>query len=78
VVLTAQDHNYDTAQTPPEVHRRHLASEREWAQVQRADLPLSTRSRQILVPKSGHYIQLDQPQVVLAAIETAAAKAESQ
>jgi pimeloyl-ACP methyl ester carboxylesterase len=69
-VLTAQNHNYDTAKTPVAVHRKHLADEREWAQTQRRYLSLSTDSKQTLVPNSGHYIQFDQPQIVLDAIRS--------
>lgn len=68
IVLTAQNHNYDTAKTPPAVHAKHEAFERQWAAIQRKYLSLSSDSRQVLVPKSGHYIELDQPNVVIDAV----------
>ncbi|MFP5231737.1 MAG: alpha/beta fold hydrolase [Acidobacteriota bacterium] len=69
-VLTAQNHAYDTANTPPDIHARHLADESHWAAVQRQYLSLSTNSRQILATQSGHYIQFDQPSLVIAAIRS--------
>lgn len=69
-ILTAQNHSYDTAKTPAAVHRKHVADERDWARTQSRYLSLSTDSKQILVPNSGHYIQLDQPQIVLDAIRS--------
>lgn len=68
VILTAQNHHYDTDKTPPALHKKHMAAEREHARTQRRLLSLSANSAQILVPNSGHYIQLDQPQVVIDAI----------
>ncbi|MGB6485713.1 MAG: alpha/beta hydrolase [Steroidobacteraceae bacterium] len=68
VILTAQNHDYDNAKTPPAVHKKHLAYEREHALTQARLLSLSTNAKQVLVPDSGHYIQLDQPQVVVDAI----------
>lgn len=67
-ILTAQNHHYDTANTPPAIRRQHQAEELAWTRVQRRYLPLSTDSRQILAMKSGHYIQLDQPYLVIDAI----------
>ena len=67
-VLTAQNHTYDTARTPPAVHRKHLASEHELARDQAHWLSLSTNSRQIYAYRSGHYIQLDQPYIVIDAV----------
>ncbi|MGH8113725.1 MAG: alpha/beta fold hydrolase [Rhodanobacteraceae bacterium] len=68
VILTAQNHHYDNAKTPPAVHKKHMAFEREHALTQARLLSLSTNAKQVLVPNSGHYIQLDQPQVVIDAI----------
>ncbi|HKZ11537.1 MAG TPA: alpha/beta hydrolase [Rhodanobacteraceae bacterium] len=68
VILTAQNHHYDNAKTPPAIHKKHLASEHEHTLTQARLLPLSTDVEQVLVPDSGHYIQLDQPQVVIDAI----------
>ncbi|MBD8874061.1 alpha/beta hydrolase [Rhodanobacter sp. DHB23] len=67
-ILTAQNHSYDNAKTPPALHKEHLAYEQEHAKTQASFLLLSTDARQTLVPDSGHYIQLDQPQVVIDAI----------
>ena len=70
-IITAQNHDYDTAETPAAVHRQHLADERDWAQTQRRYLSLSTRTaNRFSMPKSGHYVQFDQPQVVLDAIRS--------
>ncbi len=68
VVLTAQNHAYDTARTSPALHRAHLRSEQQWAQAQRKYLSLSTDAKQIFAMSSGHYIQLDDPQLVISAI----------
>lgn len=68
MILTAQNHHYDNAKTPPAVHKKHMAEEREHARTQARLLSLSTDSKQVLVPDSGHYIQLDQPQIVIDAI----------
>lgn len=68
MILTAQNHHYDNAKTPPAVHKKHMAEEREHARTQARLLPLSTDAKQVLVPNSGHYIQLDQPQIVIDAI----------
>lgn len=68
MILTAQNHHSDNAKTPPAVHKKHMAEEREHARTQARLLSLSTDSKQVLVPDSGHYIQLDQPQIVIDAI----------
>ena len=67
-VLTAQNHSGDNAATPPALHRKHVEAEHDWARTQRRLLSLSSDSRQVLVPKSGHYIQFDQPEIVIDAI----------
>lgn len=54
--------------TPPALHRKHVAYEQDWARTQRRLLSLSTDSKQVLVPDSDHYIQFDQPRVVIDAI----------
>lgn len=41
---------------------------RIWSELQKELLSLSSDSKQILAPQSGHYIQLDQPEIVIAAI----------
>lgn len=67
-VLTAQNHYDDNDKTQPALHSKHLAFEQDWARTQRRLLPLSTDSKQVLVPNSDHYIQFDQPKVVIDAI----------
>jgi pimeloyl-ACP methyl ester carboxylesterase len=42
--------------------------EQEWAKMQTELLCLSSNSKQIIAKKSGHYIQLDQPELVIEAI----------
>jgi len=42
--------------------------EQEWAKMQTELLSLSSNSKQIIAEKSGHYIQLDQPELVIQAI----------
>ncbi len=56
IVLTAQ------------LHGRGAAFERRWASVQRRYLSLSSNAKQVLALRSGHYIQLDQPRLVIDAI----------
>ena len=68
MILTAQNHHYDNAKTPPALHKKHMAVEREHALTQARLLSLSTNAKQVLVPNSGYYIQLDQPQIVIDAI----------
>lgn len=68
VILTAQNHHYDNANTPSAVHKQHLADEHEHALTQARLLPLSKDATQVLLPNSGHYIQLDQSQIVIDAI----------
>lgn len=67
-ILTAQNHFYDTAKTPAKVRHEHLAFERDEAHNQAHWLSLSTNAKQIFAPKSGHYIELDQPSIVINAI----------
>ena len=57
-----------TVREPPALHQKHVEYEQEWARTRRRLLSLSRDSRQSLVPKSDHYIQFDQPQVVIDAI----------
>jgi pimeloyl-ACP methyl ester carboxylesterase len=67
-VITAQDHYRDDDLTPPPVHRKHFAFERDWVRAQHKLVSLSSNSKQILVRKSTHYVQFDQPQAVVDAI----------
>jgi pimeloyl-ACP methyl ester carboxylesterase len=67
-VLTAQNHFYDTAATPARVHRAHLEIEHGLARDQAKWLTLSSNSEQIFAYESGHYIELDQPNIVIDAI----------
>lgn len=54
---------------PDDVHRWHIAFERDSARAQASWLKLSTNSRQVFdYDESRQYIQLDQPQIVLKAI----------
>jgi pimeloyl-ACP methyl ester carboxylesterase len=39
-----------------------------WMELQKDLLSLSSNSEQMLAEKSGHYVQLDQPEIVVAAI----------
>ena len=48
---------------------RRLQINRAWGAMQQDQLRLSTRSAQLLAPKSGHYVQLEQPEIVTAAIK---------
>jgi pimeloyl-ACP methyl ester carboxylesterase len=67
-VLTAQNHFYDTPKTPPALHREHLTFERGEAAAQARWLTLSSDAKQIFAYRSGHYIELDQPYIVIDAI----------
>ena len=42
--------------------------EREWARMQKELTGLSSQGKQVIAQKSGHYIQLDEPELVIAAI----------
>jgi len=67
-VITAEDHYRDDDMTSLAVHRKHFAYEHAWVRAQHKLLSLSSNSKQILVRKSTHYVQFDQPQVVIDAI----------
>lgn len=67
-VLTAENHYHDDDMTPPALHNQHFATEHDWVLAQHRLLSLSSNSKQVLVPDSGHYIQFDRPQVVIDAI----------
>lgn len=67
-VLTAQNHFYDTAKTPAALHRKHLRFEMQEARNQARWLSLSSDAKQMFAPRSGHYIELDQPEIVIRAI----------
>jgi pimeloyl-ACP methyl ester carboxylesterase len=67
-ILTALNHNYDTPETPADVRKKDAAEERVHQQTQALFLSLSTDSKQLLAPESGHYIQFDDPALVLGAI----------
>ena len=67
-VVTAQNHFYDDANTAAALHRKHVVLERGEARLQARWLSLSADSKQIFAYKSGHYIELDQPDVVIDAI----------
>jgi pimeloyl-ACP methyl ester carboxylesterase len=67
-ILTALNHYYDTAQTPAKLRAKHAQEEREHRKTQALFLSLSSDSRQLFAPHSGHYIQFDDPSLVLSAI----------
>jgi pimeloyl-ACP methyl ester carboxylesterase len=69
IVYAATCHPRDRKR-PAAVHHKNMIAERGWAQTQSRYLSLSTNSKQILVPNSGHYIQFDQPEIVLDAIRS--------
>jgi pimeloyl-ACP methyl ester carboxylesterase len=45
-----------------------MSDEPTWVEAQRRHVRLSSNSRLITVNNSGHYIQLDQPEQVVAAV----------
>lgn len=66
LVLTAADKKrYDAAIKDKKLKTEMLNA---WSKMQKDLLHLSTNSKQILVPKSGHYINQEQPEVVEKAI----------
>lgn len=68
VVLTAaDDKRFD-----PVIKEEHLKTEimNGWSIMQKDFLRLSTASKQISLPKSGHYINQDQPQVIVKTIDS--------
>jgi pimeloyl-ACP methyl ester carboxylesterase len=67
-ILTALNHYYDTAQTPAKLRAKHAQEEREHRKTQALFLSLSSDSQQLFAPKSGHYIEFDDPSLVLSAI----------
>jgi pimeloyl-ACP methyl ester carboxylesterase len=69
-ILTAQNHYDDTSHTGIALHRKHTSAETALAHVQGRWLSLSSNSEQIFAYASGHYIQLDQPNLVIDAIRS--------
>lgn len=66
LVLTAADaKRYDVAIKDKALKIEMLNA---WSKMQKDFLLLSTDSKQILVPKSGHYINQEQPKVIKDAI----------
>ena len=61
VVLTAGNHGLPL--------KRPQAMEAAWRGMQEEMAGLSTDSVHVLMPKSGHYIQLESPKAVIAAIQ---------
>ena len=43
---------------------------RVWQYLQRDETTLSTRGRQIIADRSSHYVNMDQPELVIAAVDT--------
>ena len=66
IVLT-QDPNAPQYDPPEDLVKPASAA---WQQMQKELAQLSTRSTQIIAKNSGHYIQLDRPDVVIGAIRT--------
>lgn len=67
-VLTALNRYGDDATTPADRHSAHAAEEDRHRRTQAGFLVLSTDAEQWLSPDSGHYIQFDDPGLVLRAI----------
>jgi len=65
VVLTGTDKRRETEFTDAKTGREFM---KIWMELQSDHLKLSTNNRHILAPKSGHYIQIDQPQLVIDAV----------
>jgi pimeloyl-ACP methyl ester carboxylesterase len=73
VVLThASDPWIDMLVTAFPGFPRELATklEQAWQEQQRQLLPLSSRSQQLIAPHSGHYIHLEEPELVVNAIRS--------
>lgn len=66
-VVTGTSPTRDQEEVPDAALRTEM--NRTWGELQREQLRLSTRSAQLLAPKSGHYVQLEQPEIVTAAIK---------
>jgi pimeloyl-ACP methyl ester carboxylesterase len=67
-ILTATNHFGVGPHTPPAFAARAGRFERGWQALQRSWLALSTNARLTLAARSGHYVQLDRPELVIAAI----------
>jgi pimeloyl-ACP methyl ester carboxylesterase len=67
-ILTGTHHFIDTPATSAAQRAREATYERGWQALQRSWLALSSNARQTLALRSGHYVQLDQPGLVIAAI----------
>jgi len=66
-VVTGTSPARDQEEVPDAALRAEM--NRTWYALQREQLRLSTRSAQLLAPKSGHYVQLEQPEIVTEAIK---------
>ncbi|QKG59229.1 alpha/beta hydrolase (plasmid) [Hymenobacter sp. BRD128] len=66
-VVTGTSPTRDQEDEPDAARRRQI--NRAWGAMQQDQLRLSTRSAQLLAPQSGHYVQLEQPDIVTAAIK---------
>jgi pimeloyl-ACP methyl ester carboxylesterase len=67
-ILTGTHHFEDTGRTTAAQRAREQRFEHGWQALQRSWLALSTNSRQTLAQHSGHYVQLDRPELVIGAI----------
>lgn len=70
VITGTEPNRYD--QLPNEGFKKEMT--KVWEDLQQDLLTLSTDSKRILAPKSGHYVQLDEPDVVIGAIKKMIAK----
>jgi pimeloyl-ACP methyl ester carboxylesterase len=59
---------------PPHIRTR---LQQHWEDLQKRFLNLSSRAEQSFVPKSGHFVQRDAPEAVVAAVRTVVAQASS-
>ncbi|WP_410505099.1 hypothetical protein [Hymenobacter sp. BRD67] len=66
-VVTGTSPTRDQEDEPDAARRQQI--NRAWGAMQQDQLRLSTRSAQLLAPQSGHYVQLEQPDIVTAAIK---------
>jgi pimeloyl-ACP methyl ester carboxylesterase len=66
-VVTGTSPTRDQEEVPDAALRAEM--NRTWYALQREQLRLSPHSAQLLAPKSGHYVQLEQPEIVTAAIK---------
>ncbi len=76
-VLTALHHFGDVAHLPAKERAEAERFERDNARAQAQWLKLSSDSKQWFAPKSGHYIELEDPNLVIRAVDAAVRKVRS-